>query len=103
MAGVSGDHDQAVIDFIDIEGFSAVTVTSATTATQSAALIEGVYDVWCDQDTYIKVGQTANDVTATTGYLLYAKNVVSVLVRKNSRIGAIMSTATGTLSYHQVR
>jgi hypothetical protein len=97
------DHGTFVTDHIDIEGYSAATVSSATTAAQSGVLNEGVYDLWCTADTYVKVAPTANDVTSGTGYLLRANNTVPFIVRTNSRIGCIMSTATGTLSYHRVR
>lgn len=103
MAGMSMDHGCGVSDWIDIEGSTQGTVTSATTATQSAALVEGVYDVWSTQDTFIKVGTTANDVTATSGYLVRSGNTLPVLVRGGSKIGAIMSASVGVLSYHKVR
>ena len=102
MAGFQMVHPQFISDLIDIEGFAKGTVSSATTAAQSAALTEGVYDIWCDQDTYIKVNTTANDVTTTTGYLLRANNTITGVVRDARKIGCIMSTATGTLSYHKV-
>jgi len=102
--GILNDHGVGVSDWADLEGNTQGTVTSATTAAQSAALTEGVYDIWCDQDTYVAVGTAASTgLTTTTGYLLRQGNTMPVLVRQNSKIGAIMSTATGTLSYFKVR
>ena len=99
---IQKNHAAFVVDLIDIEGFAQGTVSSATNAAQSAALNEGVYDIWCDQNSFIKVATTANDVTTATGYLLRANNTISLVVRENSKIGAIMSTVAGTLSYHKV-
>ena len=95
-------HPQFVSDLIDLEGYAQGSVSSATNAAQSAALNEGVYDLWCDQDSYIKIATTANDVTSSTGYLLRANNTITCVVRTNSKIGAIMSATAGTLKYHQV-
>ncbi|MCM5682514.1 hypothetical protein M8A51_23540 [Schlegelella sp. S2-27] len=102
MAGIDYDHGMQVTDHVDIEGRAAATLAVSAAAAQTSTLDEGVYDIWCDVDVYVKVGATANDVTTATGYLIRADSTVAVLVRRGSRIGAIAGGA-GTLSYHVVR
>lgn len=93
-----------VTDPVDIEGQAQANFAFTVAANQSAALNEGVYDVWSDQDCYVKIDSVAaNDVTTSTGYLLLANNVVPMTVREGSKIGAIRRTADGTLSFHKVR
>lgn len=102
MAGLALDHGARIVDAIDIEGNARITqLVTSTSAAQTAALPEGIYDVWASVDTYIKVDPTANDVTTATGYLLRANNTVSVIVRANSKIGAIAGGA-GTLDAQRV-
>lgn len=93
--------NKRVTDAVDIENNAQGQVAYTAAANQSAALPEGIYDVWSDVNCYIKVAPTANDVTIATGYLLLAGNVVPILVRQNSKIGAVGAGA-GTLSYHKV-
>ena len=93
----------AVCDYIDIEGYVQGTVAYTDTAADDDDLPEGLYDVWSDQDCYIKVHATdASDVTTATGYILYANHVITVVVRPASHLGAIRSTTNGTLYYHKV-
>lgn len=101
MPGLEMSHGLQVIDAVDLEGYAQASTSVSAIAAQTAALAEGIYDVWCDVDVYLKVAPTANDVTTSTGYLLRANNTVSVLIRKNSKIGAIAGGA-GTLRYHKV-
>lgn len=89
-------------DAVDIYGYARVDVSTSTTAAQSAALEEGIYDIWAGVDTYIKVHTTANDVTTSNGYLLRANNTMPIYVRGNHKIGGILASGTGTLSYHRV-
>lgn len=103
MAGNSIDIGAIVSDHADLFNNSQGTVSAATNAAQSSALNEGIYDVWADVDCYIKVHTTANDVTAATGYKLFANNTVPIRVRQDHKIGAILSSTAGTLSYHKVR
>lgn len=49
-------------------------------AGQSAPLDAGVYAVWAEADTYIKVGLVASDVTSGTGYFV-AGGAPSTFVR----------------------
>lgn len=97
------EHGTAVTDHIDIEGNAQAQLSLSTTAAQTAALTEGIYDIWCDVDCYIKVAPTADDVTTSTGYLLRADNTVPLIVRKDSKIGGIVASGTATFSYHKVR
>ncbi len=85
---------------LDIEGYAGVQLVTSASAAQTAVLNEGAYDVWASQDTYIKIGPTANDVTTATGYLIRTNNTVPIVVRQGSRIGAIAAGA-GTLTYHR--
>lgn len=92
-----------VSDFIDIRNEQQDSFSVSSTGAQSPALSNaGVYDVLCDVDCFIKVGPTANDVTTSTGYPIFAGNVVPVYVNANGKIGAITSGASGTLKYHKV-
>lgn len=95
-------HAQAVAQYIDIEGQAPGTVAFTGTAAQSAALEEGLYDVYVDQNCYVKIAPTADDVTTVTGYLHLAGEVLTYLVRPASKIGAIRQSADGTLRYQKV-
>lgn len=92
-----------VSDAISLSGNAQGTVSLSTTASQSAALTGGVYDVWSDVDCYIKVAATANDVTTSTGYLLRANNTIPIIVPDQEKLGGIVASGTGTLSYHRVK
>lgn len=92
-----------VSDAISLSGHSQGTVSLSTTAAQSAALTGGVYDIWSDVDCYIKVAATANGVTTSTGYLLRANNTIPILVSDQEKLGGIVASGTGTLSYHRVK
>lgn len=92
-----------VSDAISLSGNAQGSVSLSTTAAQSAALTGGVYDVWSDVDCYIKVAATANDVTTSTGYLLRANNTIPIIVPDQEKLGGIVASGTGTLSYHLVK
>lgn len=95
-------HDQRVSDLIEIEGRAQGSFAYTGTAAQSSALGEGHYDIWSDQDCYIKVAAAADDVAVATGYLLRANNTITVKVSAGKKIGAIRASASGTLYYHQI-
>lgn len=102
MAAINLSHGQLVKDAIDIEGNPQATLSLTSSAAQTAALAEGVYHVWADAVSYIKVDPTANDVTTSTGYIIRANATpVPVIVRAGSKIGGITGT-TATLSYQKV-
>lgn len=104
MSALALDYRSMVNDPADLEGNAQITpVSVSTTGAQSAALTEGIYDVWADADVYIKVATTANDVTTSTGYLLVSGNVVPILIREGRKIGGILASGTGTLRAHRVR
>lgn len=64
-------------------------------------LLPGVYDVWADDDIYIKVDQNdASDVTTETGYLIRSGNTVPVQITSLSFLGA---AGTGDVYFHQVK
>lgn len=101
---VKGTNGAALVsDAISLSGNAQGTVSLSTTASQSAALTGGVYDVWSDVDCYIKVAATANDVTTSTGYLLRANNTIPIIVPDQEKLGGIVASGTGTLSYHRVK
>ncbi len=92
-----------VSDYVDIEGSSQQTLAVSTSAAATSGLPEGIYDVKCDVNAYIKVGNgTVTDVTSSTGYELLANNVIPVFIRNGSKIGVILASGTGTLKYHKV-
>lgn len=74
-----------------LEGNSQGQLSVSGTAAQTSAFTDGgYYDLLCDVDSYIKVGETANDVTVSTGYPLLANNVLSnVFIRSGNKLGAI--------------
>lgn len=84
-----------------IKGNSQGTLAISAVAAQTAALHRGVYDVWSDADCWIKVDTTANDVTTSTGYKLFAGNVVPLEIGEGDKIGAIAGAASN-LHYHKV-
>ena len=66
----------------------------------SEQLPAGVYDVWADNNVYIKIDATlASDVTNSTGYLINAGNVVPVRITAPAFIGA---AGTGNVYFHRV-
>lgn len=96
-------HSASVTDAIDLFGNAQGTVSLSTTGAQSAALAEGLYDVWCADDVYIKIDPTASDVTTSTGYLLRAGNTIPLIVRQSHKIGGVLASGTSTLCYHKVK
>lgn len=95
-------HPHQVSQHVDLEDNASVDRTFTAAAAQTAALAEGLYDVIADQKCYLKVGPVANDVAAATGYPLLANTMITLIVRKGSKIGAIRDAADGTLRYHKV-
>lgn len=96
------EHGMFVTDSIDLFDKTRTDVSLTTTAAQSAALDEGVYDIWTTADTYIRIATDASGVTTANGYLLRANNTIPVFVRQNHKIGGILASGTGTLSIHEV-
>lgn len=92
-----------VADAVSLSGYAQGTVSLSAVAAQSAALSGGIYDVWSDVDCYIKVATTANNVTTSTGYLLRANNTIPLIIPDQEKIGGIVASGTGALSYHRVK
>ena len=93
-----------VVDAIDIKGSIKVALALSTSAAESAALTAGVYDVYSDVDSSIRVAVDNSGVTVANGYTLFANNVISVVVNNdNDKIGGILASGTGNLYYHKVR
>lgn len=101
MPGLSLPNYQQVTDAIDIQGNVATALATSAVAAQTAALLDGLYDVWGSQDTYIAVETGAASVTTANGYLVRNGNTITVVVRAGSKISAIAAGA-GTLTYEKV-
>jgi len=90
---------------INIEGRTQDVLSFSGTAADTDALAAGVYDVYSTIDCHIKVdADDASDVTADDsggGYKLFANNMVTLLLGKSLKIGAI-GAAAGKLYYHRV-
>jgi len=85
------------------QGNSQAQLSVSGTAAQTSAFTRGgYYDLWCDIDVFIKVGEVANNVTTSNGYLLRANTTLpNVFIRKDDKLGGI-SASSGTLRYHRV-
>lgn len=94
-------HSEQAIGYVDIEGNAQATLAISAAAAQTAALVEGIYAVWATVACYVKVADSANDVTTATGYIVRADTTVFVFVRNGKKLGAIAGGA-GTLSYQRV-
>jgi hypothetical protein len=91
-----------VQDFLDIFGHEQQELALTSAAAQTAPLADGIYDLWIDSGrTYLRIAEDASGVTVLNGYPLFAGNVVTFYVRKDHRIGAILSTGSNTLRYHK--
>ena len=94
---------QAVTDGVDLFNRTRTDIAATTTFAESAALEEGIYDVWCDTaDIFTGVGTTNASLTTSNGYKVKSGNVVSHYVRKDHKIGVILAAGTATVSYHKV-
>jgi len=103
MSGYGVKHYDAFATTIkgNSQGALSVSGTGAQTS-PFAAGADGVYDLWCDVDVWIKVSQaTASDVTSGTGYLIRANTTIPVKFDDGDKLGAIAGGA-GTLRYHKV-
>lgn len=106
MKQFQGAGGRAITDCIDIESHQQGNImANATSPVLTPALTEGVYDCWVDQDMFIGIGPDMSGLTINNGYLLQARNVIPVLVRDGSQIGAITDpavTTSATLRYHRI-
>lgn len=85
---------------VKIQGHSQQTL--ATGSATTSPLSPGVYDVWGDNDAWIKVDSdknTAAAVTSGTGYPIRAGNIIPVQVNSPGYLGA---AGTGNVYYHKV-
>lgn len=97
------DHGARVHDAIQLEDNAGVTVALSNVGAQSAALPEGLYDIAATAECFVKIHATlASDVTTANGYRLIGNVTVTVEVRRNSVIGAILAAGTATLYIHRV-
>ena len=103
MSGYGVKHYDAFATTLkgNVQGALSVSATGAQTAAIAAGA-DGIYDMWCDVDVWVKVSQgTSSDVTSGTGYLLRANTTIPVKLDDGDKIGAIAGGA-GTLRYHKV-
>lgn len=86
-----------------LQGNSQGALSISTSAAQTSAFAEaGYFDIWSDVDAFIKINPTADNVTTSTGYPVFANTIVpNVMVLVGDKIGAIAGGA-GTLRYHKV-
>lgn len=103
MSGYGVKHYDAFAT--NLKGNSQGQLSVSGTGAQTSAFAEGtdgVYDLWCDVDVWVKVSAgTASDVTSGTGYSIPANTKVPVKIDDGDKIGAIAGGA-GTLRYHKV-
>lgn len=94
-------------DFESISGQVPFQLTAdAVTGQQTATVLpEGIYSIINNTmyDARIKVGGTANDVTAATGRLVMPGNEVKQEVKKDERIGVIGVGGSVTLDIIRIR
>lgn len=100
-AAVNQSHGTQVVDWADIEEYVNQGVTLAAAEVNSAALVEGVYDLIADVVCYIKIGPAAAGVTTVNGYRLAANVRERFLIRQGSRVNTIAGGA-GDLRIHKV-
>lgn len=92
-----------------IMGRSAVALAlTANTAAATDQLQAGSYDVWCDQDCFVRVAKTTvaspdrpQDVTTANGYPVKANTVVTLDLANDCGIGAI-AAANATFKFHRI-
>ena len=91
---------------VSIRGYARETDLSVTSsATQTAALTEGSYDIYNSSTTlvvYVKIFPTANDVTTSTGYPIPPNTTINFDVFTNDKIGAIAASGTTAVLIHRV-
>lgn len=87
---------------VKLKGNSQGSLSVSGTAAQTSAFVgNGLYDIWCDVDVYLKSATTSSDVTTSTGYLLRANTTVPFVIGDGDTLGAIAGSS-GTLRYHKV-
>jgi hypothetical protein len=87
----------------DIQGFANQQFVTGAAAADHGVIDsdeDGVYEVWASADTWIKLGSTVTDVTATNGYLITTAKQ-RVLIKKGVKLGSI-SGGAGTINAHRV-
>lgn len=88
---------------LQLTNFSQGSLSISSVAAQTGALTRGYYAIWTTTNCYIKTNTTANDVTTSSGFIVYAGQIPNeILIEEGHKIGAITSGATGTLSYHRI-
>lgn len=90
---------------VNIMGREAETLSVSTTAASTEPLQPGIYALWSDEDTYIRVSKTSADaetVDTDIGLKITANTAVfPVRVQSEAYLGAIAGS-NGNLYYHLV-
>ena len=84
---------------VDIREEVLSTLSVSSTSASKQILENGIHDLWCATDVFIRIGGSVAAVTTTTGYLLRANNTVPFAISKGDYIVAITASASDTL-YH---
>ena len=85
---------------VAIAGSAQKSFTATGGAQYASKLEAGVYDIWADDNVYLKVDDAdASDVTTGTGYLLKSGNTVPVRIASPAYLGAI---GAGDVYFHKV-
>jgi hypothetical protein len=99
------NHGERVYDGVYIGG-AVGELSLTTTAAQTAALNEGLYDIMATADAFVKTGATANDVTtSSTGVgrkIAAGVWLPNVRVDEGMKLGGIVASGTATLYYQKV-
>lgn len=84
-----------------IQGHSQGRLTVSTSEATTDVIDAGIYDVWSDVESYLKIGLNPSGVTTSNGYVLFAGVAVTFEIDAGQSINAI-ALGGGTLSYHRV-
>lgn len=97
------NHPGVKLSVFDIEPYARTADLALSNAmAQTAALVEGFYEVYCASAAFVAVAQDNTGMTTSTGYPLLAGEKKILKVRGGSKIGGILASSTATLLIMQV-
>jgi len=88
-----------------IENRSGTQLSATTTASQTATLEGGLYDVVSDAAVFIKVASDASSIDTSgdgINYPLIANTIITVAVSEGNKIGAKTASGSATVTIHRV-
>lgn len=103
--GDTFQHPERVVDVIDIFGSAQVSIDFTNVGDETGPLPEGYYDIWSNENCFIKDVESTGDatnVTADSGYIIFAGNPVNIRIRDQHKIGVIRDSVNGKLRLHKV-